>query len=93
MADLRRELYPEGADYGALPWDASRHWVADIDNYSPVHPLMAAVQTVLRHTWERFGGAALRAARGAGLRYRPGPQPAALHPPPTSSLLPFSFAP
>ena len=68
VAELRAELYPEGADYGALPWDASRHWVAGIDNYSPVHPAMALAQTALRRVWERFGGALLRAARGAGLR-------------------------
>jgi len=68
VLSLRKELYPEGADYASLPWDASRHWVADIDNYSPVHPLMAAVQTVLRHTWERFGGGVMRAVRQMGLR-------------------------
>jgi len=29
---------------------------------------MAAVQTVLRHTWERFGGGVMRAVRQMGLR-------------------------
>jgi hypothetical protein len=73
---LRHELYPEdGVAYEARPWDASRHWVATIDNYSPVHPAMAAVQTLLRRTWETGGGWFLRTARAAGLRYAPHPPP------------------
>jgi hypothetical protein len=70
VLSLREELYLEGGPgYNKQPWDASRHWVADVDNYSPMHPLMAVSQTLLRHTWERFGGWAMRSLRKRGLEY------------------------
>ena len=47
----------------------SRHWVAAIDDYSPVHPLMVVAQNALRHVWERLGGGLLGKARAAGLAY------------------------
>jgi len=69
IQSLREELYPEGTVYEKLPWDRSRHWVADIDNYSPVHPVMSVAQTLIRHTWERFGGALMRKLRRSGVKY------------------------
>ena len=74
VAQLREELYdPQAvgaASYDDIPWNRTRHWVADIDNYSPVHPLMAFLQDLLRNVWERSGGfGLLRRLRGAGLAF------------------------
>jgi squalene/oxidosqualene cyclase-like protein len=69
IESLREELYPEGMLYEKLPWGRSRHWVADIDNYSPVHPIMSYGQSLIRNTWERFGGGLMRSLRRSGVRY------------------------
>lgn len=69
VLSLREELYLDTDDYSRLPWDASRHWVADIDNYSPVHPIMSTAQTLLRHVWERFGGSLMKSLRRKGVAY------------------------
>jgi len=70
VLSLRQELYSlEGLSYEEQPWDESRHWVADVDNYSPVHFLMAWSQTLLRHTWERFGGSLLLKLRKKGVEF------------------------
>jgi hypothetical protein len=70
IADLRTELYT--SPYASLPWDASRHWVAKIDDYSPIHPLMKALQNLLA-VWEdveAWGLVSLRRRlRAAGLSF------------------------
>ena len=76
---LRRELYavgpPGGDDIDAVPmpyadidWDAARHTVAHIDNYSPVPRTMERLQDLLA-LWERFGGPVRRWVRARGLVY------------------------
>mmetsp|Transcript_41349 Transcript_41349/g.95486 ORF Transcript_41349/g.95486 Transcript_41349/m.95486 type:complete len:558 (+) Transcript_41349:167-1840(+) len=64
VVSLRSELYT--ADYDTIRWTKTRHYVADIDNYSPVHPLMEFLQNMLVY-WEWFGGPLLRMVRKWGL--------------------------
>ncbi|CAJ1348635.1 unnamed protein product [Effrenium voratum] len=49
---LRSELYTE--KYGDIDWRRHVHSVADIDNYSPLNPVMRLLQDVLL-VYERFG--------------------------------------
>ncbi|KAK7239296.1 oxidosqualene cyclase [Aureococcus anophagefferens] len=65
---LRDELYPASPAYGAIPWRATRSWVAPMDDYSPVHPLMVAAQRFLR-VYEDLGGPLRRYARRKGLAF------------------------
>jgi len=48
---LREELYTE--DYKKIPWISTRHFVAPMDNYSPVPRTMEFIQNVLAgyETW------------------------------------------
>ena len=46
----------------------TKELVAEIDNYSPIHPLMTVAQRVL-NVWEACGGAALRFVRRRGLAF------------------------
>ncbi|CAB9530108.1 Cycloartenol Synthase [Seminavis robusta] len=46
ISSLRKELYVE-QDYDTIPWSSTRHWVAPMDNYSPIPPLMKFIQNVL----------------------------------------------
>ena len=65
---LRDELYPASPAYAAIPWRATRSWVAPMDDYSPVHPLMVAAQRLLR-VYEDLGGPLRRYARRKGLAF------------------------
>ncbi|CAK9018165.1 unnamed protein product [Durusdinium trenchii] len=51
---LRSELYQEGQKYQQIEWRRYVHSVADIDNYSPIHPFMRVLQEALL-LYERFG--------------------------------------
>ena len=42
---LRDEMYPE--PYSTIDWGTSRHKVAAMDNYSPIHPVMKIAHDVL----------------------------------------------
>lgn len=50
---LRCELYPDQT-YAKIDWRRHVHSVADIDNYSPLHPFMRLLQEALL-LYERFG--------------------------------------
>lgn len=45
IISLRKELYLE--DYNSIPWTKTRHWVAPMDNYSPLPWLMKVAQNGL----------------------------------------------
>jgi len=73
ILELRKELYDGGDSYDAIDWRKSRSQVADLDNYSPVHPLMKVAQRALRlyedsrlvaplRSWLRRRGVAFAAA-------------------------------
>lgn len=51
---LRKELYCQ--PYDSIPWMRTRHMVADMDNYSPLHWVMATAQNALARyeTWPIF---------------------------------------
>jgi len=51
---LRSELYPEGWKYSDIQWGRHVHSVAEIDNYSPLHPLMRLLQNLLL-VYEKLG--------------------------------------
>lgn len=53
-SSLRRELYCEGTTYANIDWRSHVHSVADIDNYSPIHPAMRLLQDLLL-IYERWG--------------------------------------
>ena len=63
---LREELYTE--PYEAIRWEGTADLVADIDNYSGIHPVMHLANAILR-VWERFGGPVLHAVRKAGVAF------------------------
>uniref|UniRef100_A0A7S2U1C0 Terpene cyclase/mutase family member n=1 Tax=Lotharella oceanica TaxID=641309 RepID=A0A7S2U1C0_9EUKA len=63
---LRKELYCE--EYDGIDWDATRHWVAPMDNYSPKPWTMRYAQDLLAY-WERYGGGLLRMVRHWGMDY------------------------
>lgn len=66
IASLRRELYTQ--EYHTIQWEGTADLVADVDNYSPVHPIMKAANALLDF-WEGHGGALLRAVRRRGLEF------------------------
>ena len=68
VLSLREELYAPGVPYAEISWAETKELVAEIDNYSPIHPLMTAAQRALS-VWEACGGAALRFLRGRGLAF------------------------
>jgi hypothetical protein len=45
IQSLRQELYCE--PYESIPWTKTRHWVADMDNYSPIPWFMKTLQNIL----------------------------------------------
>jgi squalene cyclase len=47
LEGLRQELYLE--DYDSINWDAFRQTCADIDNYSPLNPVMGFLQDCLSY--------------------------------------------
>jgi len=53
IAALRQELYTE--DYDSIPWIQTRHWIAPMDNYSPIPWTMATLQNILAYTYEAPG--------------------------------------
>jgi hypothetical protein len=53
IAALRQELYKE--DYDTIPWIETRHWIAPMDNYSPIPWTMAVLQNMLAHVYEKPG--------------------------------------
>ena len=67
IAALRGELYP-GLDYGTINWTKTRCWIAPMDNYSPIHPLMSFLQDCLVY-WEAYGGPLRRFLRHYGLNF------------------------
>lgn len=66
VLSLREELYT--TPYADISWAETKELVAEIDNYSPIHPLMTVAQRVL-NVWEASGGAALRFLRRRGLAF------------------------
>ncbi len=66
VAQLRSELYAQ--PYDTIRWAGTADHVADIDNYSPVHPLMRLANGVLR-LWESYGGPLRDATRSRGLAF------------------------
>ena len=53
IAELRKELYKE--DYDSIPWIDTRHWIAPMDNYSPIPWTMATLQNMLAYLYEKPG--------------------------------------
>lgn len=51
---LRKELYCQ--DYDLIPWAKTRHWVAPMDNYSPIPLFMRVAQNALARyeSWPIF---------------------------------------
>jgi squalene/oxidosqualene cyclase-like protein len=66
IAQLRDELYT--TPYDQIPWPATVDLVADIDNYSPIHPVMRLANAALR-IWENWGGPLRDALRARGMRF------------------------
>ncbi|KAL1514656.1 hypothetical protein AB1Y20_003746 [Prymnesium parvum] len=66
IAQLRQELYP--IPYEDILWKGTASLVADIDNYSPLHPVMKVANALL-HVWEDWGGPLRRALRAKGLHF------------------------
>ena len=66
IAQLRAELYDE--PYESIRWEGTADHVADIDNYSPIHPVMVLGNAVLG-LWEKYGGPLLRRVRAGGLAF------------------------
>lgn len=67
IASLRTELYCQ--EYASIGWAATRELVAEIDNYSPVHPLMKLANAALGF-YEHHAPAALRQwVRARGSRF------------------------
>lgn len=66
IAALRAELYP--VPYESIRWEGTADHVAEIDNYSPMHPVMHVANAVLR-LWESCGGSLMRALRRRGLAF------------------------
>lgn len=54
IASLREELYCE--PYESIDWVSTRHWVADMDNYSPIPLVMKVLQNILARyeNWSIF---------------------------------------
>lgn len=52
IAQLRRELYVE--EYDKIPWIKTRHWIAPMDNYSPIPWTMAMLQNILAYCYENW---------------------------------------
>jgi squalene/oxidosqualene cyclase-like protein len=54
IAKLRKELYLQ--PYDSIPWSGTRHWVAPMDNYSPLPTLMKVAQNALAcyENWSIF---------------------------------------
>ena len=66
IAELRSELYVD--DYDSIHWDAHRHSVAPIDDYSPITLLMRCAHNVLAWYEWAFGGSECKnPLRRAGL--------------------------
>lgn len=53
IQSLRKELYCED-DYASIPWTKTRHWVAPMDNYSPIPLIMKYLQNGLAR-YENWG--------------------------------------
>ena len=67
--ELRSELYVE-SDYDSIHWDAHRHSVAPIDDYSPITLLMRCAHNVLAWYEWAFGGSECKnPLRRAGLAF------------------------
>lgn len=46
-AALRKELYLPEQDYSSIPWSSHMFSCADIDSFSPVHPVMKVIERIL----------------------------------------------
>ena len=69
IAQLRSELYLE-SNYGSIPWDAHRHSVAPIDNYSPITIIMRCAHNALSwYEWAFGGPESYNPLRRAGLAF------------------------
>jgi len=66
IAALREELYTQS--YSSIAWEGTADCVAEIDNYSPIHPVMVLGNAVLR-VWEAWGGCLRRLVRARGLAF------------------------
>ena len=47
ILSLREELYCKGQSYDDIPWIETRHWIAPMDNYSPIPFVMKILQNML----------------------------------------------
>eukprot|EP00980_Cylindrotheca_fusiformis_P022244 scaffold9153_cov121-Cylindrotheca_fusiformis.AAC.8 len=52
ILSLRDEIYCE--PYAGIPWDTTRHWISDLDNYSPIPWVMKTLQNLLA-LYENWG--------------------------------------
>lgn len=54
ILSLREELYCQ--QYNTIPWTKTRHWVAEMDNYSPIPWFMKTLQNILARyeNWSIF---------------------------------------
>ena len=63
---LREELYVE--KYDQIEWTRTRHWIADMDNYSPIGTFMRKAQDLMMY-YETYGGFVKRFLRKRGVRF------------------------
>ena len=56
ILSLREELYCQGQSYDEIPWIETRHWIAPMDNYSPIPFVMKILQNMLAfyENWSIF---------------------------------------
>jgi len=66
IAELRAELYT--TPYSSIQWAGTADFVAEVDNYSPVHPVMVLGNKVLA-MWEAYGGSIKDMLRARGLAF------------------------
>ena len=62
-SSLKKELYVED-DYEKINWDAARHKVADIDNYSPISCGMKFIHNCLAYFYESYNGISFLRQKG-----------------------------
>ncbi len=66
ILSLRQELYCQ--DYSSIDWMPTRHWVAPMDNYSPIPWVMKIIQNVLAR-YEEWNIPFKRSLRQKGLQF------------------------
>lgn len=66
VLSLRKELYCE--DYHSISWMSTRHWVAPMDNYSPIPWVMKTIQNILAR-YEKWNIPFKQSLRQQGLEF------------------------